>query len=314
MITTIISILATAGSTAIPVVQDNVELRQICDADQAVRLKNSSPEAWKNARTLIGVEDRKRRERVTEMMEQGLVQTPTDLDNAALIFQHGDQPSDYAIAEELSVLSNSRGKHSNMLALSHDRFLKTIDKLQRFGTQYSSDDKGKFIIKSLDEGNPTSVTDDLRINVMVPPIKMERSHPAGETLKFFMPLMEKRMARNLDKKWQASAPSIFAKIQTGTLSQQDLEKKVLRLYAQRKIESINQLLEAERVLSKSRDSNMLLLANEFVLAVACEGYKDALPEYAKTFDLYLVSIGKKPRYNPVDPTVPRPIREALHLT
>jgi hypothetical protein len=309
MITTILSLLAVApGLAANPLAQDNAELKQIVNADQAARTKNASPEEWK----VIEVEDRHRRERVAELLEQGLVRTPADLDNASLVYQHGDKPTDFATADELSVLANSRGRHGSLLAVSHDRFLRNIGQLQRFGTQYSYDDKGKWIVEPLDEGKSTSVIDDLRLNVMVPPIKIERSHPAGEGLKLFMPLMEKRMARNLDQKWQKEHAALFTK-PIGNLSQQELEKKVLELYAQRKIMTISQNIEAEKILSRSQDPNKLLLANELVLAAAGEGCTDALPEYARTFDLYLVSIGQKPRYNPLDPTVPRPIREALHL-
>src|SRR6266508_3877901 len=73
-----------------------------------------------------------------------------------------DAPEDYLLAHELCVVAISKGNTEArwLAAASEDRFLMSIDRPQRFGTQFRSDGVNThFKLYKMDSG----VTDELRL-------------------------------------------------------------------------------------------------------------------------------------------------------
>src|SRR5215471_11600592 len=78
----------------------NQELREMFVADQADRTNHptyDTPEYWE-----LRERDAGRRQRVNELLAQGLLTAPDDYFHAALIFQHGETLEDIWQAHELA--------------------------------------------------------------------------------------------------------------------------------------------------------------------------------------------------------------------
>lgn len=120
-----------------PEAKDNPELTSICDEDQADRRCESGKSIdWK----VVGPRDSKRLARVKELYRDGNVVTGPDYFRAALVLQHGAGPDNYLLAHEFAVVSIAKGDAGNaawLAAASEDRFLLSIGRKQRFGTQLS---------------------------------------------------------------------------------------------------------------------------------------------------------------------------------
>ena len=153
--------------------KDNQELTRLMDEDQADRTPPAGKSIdWK----VVGPRDDARLKRVKEIYQQGQLMTGNDYFNVALLLQHGNTPDDYLLAHELAVvaISKKRGIDS-MAAVSEDRFLMSIGRPQRFGTQYRSDGpKQPLRLYKVDPG----VTDHLRRVMNVPPLAEAKAREA----------------------------------------------------------------------------------------------------------------------------------------
>jgi hypothetical protein len=80
-----------------------------------------------------------RRQRASQLLNQGVLQTGEDFHDAAFIFQHGDKAEDYLLAHVLAMLAVSKGNPDGrwIAAATLDRYLQTIGQPQVFGTQYA---------------------------------------------------------------------------------------------------------------------------------------------------------------------------------
>jgi hypothetical protein len=143
--------------------KDNEDLTRLMDEDQADR----SPAAgrtidWK----IVGPRDEIRLRRAKELYTEDQLRTGKDYFNAALILQHSDAPDDYLLAHELCIVAIKKGAGvESLAAASEDRFLMSIGRPQRFGTQYRSDGpNAPFRLYKMDSG----VTDTLRRMMNVP--------------------------------------------------------------------------------------------------------------------------------------------------
>lgn len=148
-----------AQSPAAETAKDNVELKRLCDEDQADR----SPPAGKPINwAVVGPRDKARLKRVKELYTQNLLHTANDYDCAAIILQHGDVPEDFLLAHELWVVAIIKGKNDqetrSLAAAAEDRFLMNLGRPQRFGTQLRSEGNGPIELYPVDPG----VTDELR--------------------------------------------------------------------------------------------------------------------------------------------------------
>ncbi len=110
------------------------ELETLFAQDQADRhpLPNQSID-W----TIVQPRDQARLTRVKEIYTANGLQTGADYYYAAMILQHGKTPDDYLLAHEFCIVAVSKGEHRAkwLAAASEDRFLLSIGRPQRFGTQ-----------------------------------------------------------------------------------------------------------------------------------------------------------------------------------
>lgn len=140
--------------------KDNQELLKLYKEDQSDR----APEKMgaKNFDPLKMMQrDKIRENRVKELYAQNALKTGVDYYNAAMILQHAEAPEDYLLAHELCVAAIIKGNTEAkwLAAASEDRFLMSIKRPQRFGTQYRSEAPENILrLYQTDAG----VTDELR--------------------------------------------------------------------------------------------------------------------------------------------------------
>jgi len=238
--------------------------------------------------------DSKRRASAKELIIADKLTTADDFDHAALLFQHGDQPDDYLVARELAILACMMGKYGNMPALAEDRFLMSIGRKQRFGSQLNdtakTDTRGQF-----------TVTDFLRSEYMLPPLA-EAGMPTPERSHKMVDVLIKRLEL---KKGPATEPLAKAKSDAAGRA------LVLKLYHENKLATPMDYLNAARILSAAMDSNELLLANEFAALACMRRAPGAFPLFAQTWDKYAKSIGQPARYRPPAASVGPRSRKSL---
>jgi hypothetical protein len=113
-------------TTPTKIQNDKSTMRKIYEEDQ----KDRSDEAG----------DAKRRAQVRQLISDGKVQSGEDYYYAAFIFQHGQGSSDYLYAHVLAVTAVNKGLHSAiwLSAATLDRYLRSIQQPQVFGTQFGS--------------------------------------------------------------------------------------------------------------------------------------------------------------------------------
>src|SRR5258708_12405541 len=128
---------AAAQSASTSATKENTELRRLMEEDQDDGMPPGGKSIdWK----IVAARDEARLKRVKELYSQNQLRTGNDYFNAGLVLQHGNIPEDYLLAHELCVvaISKRRGIES-LAAASEDRFLISIGRPHRFGTQYKSD-------------------------------------------------------------------------------------------------------------------------------------------------------------------------------
>ncbi len=152
---------------------DNPELARLMHEDQADRIPGAKSIDWK----IVGPRDVARIKRVKELYTQNQLKTGRDYYHAAMILQHSDIADDYLLAHELCVAAISKGDTRGkwLAAASEDRFLMTIDRPQRFATQFRCDGPNcEFHLYKMDEG----VTDELRRVLDVPSLAEAKAREA----------------------------------------------------------------------------------------------------------------------------------------
>lgn len=144
--------------------QDNVELQRMFDADQEAR--RSQDLDWET----LDKEDAERRDAVLVLLSAGEIKTGLDYFNAAVIFQHGEAVEDIRLAHSLATISSTLGySRANWLkAASWDRLMMYFEQPQWYGTQFTVDDAGKWILYDVE---PDVVTDEQRAEWSVPSLE-----------------------------------------------------------------------------------------------------------------------------------------------
>ena len=139
-------------------------LFELYEADQAIR----EPDAEKDIQQSIA-DDLARREEVLTYLQAGQITRATDLHYAALIFQHGDCPEHYQLAADLTLRAYELGNENSawLHTAATDRYLLKIGKVQRFGTQYVTNLRGKFVMCPVD----SATTDDERAEWGLPTLE-----------------------------------------------------------------------------------------------------------------------------------------------
>lgn len=158
-------------STSAPFLKDNEEVARMYAEDQSDREpKDGKSIDW----TVVRPRDKARQTRVMELYTAGELLTGRDYYHAGMILQHGNRPEDYLLCHELCVAAVFEAGHSEkvswlpdakwLAAASEDRFLLSIGRSQRFGTQFGKERNSPWRLKKLEDG----VTDELRKAWSVP--------------------------------------------------------------------------------------------------------------------------------------------------
>ena len=171
-----------AAPTSIAAASQNEEVARLFAEDQSDRQpKEGKPIDW----AFVGPRDKARLKRVRQLYTAGELKTGKDYYHAAMILQHGEQPEDYLLCHELcvaAVFKSARSERANLLsdskwlaAASYDRFLLSIGRRQRFGTQFSSSGpRSPSRLDKMEEG----VTDELRKVWSVPSLAEAKKREA----------------------------------------------------------------------------------------------------------------------------------------
>jgi len=150
------------GKTA----KDNEELQRLFEEDQSDRMPADGKAIdWQ----IVGPRDLARESRIKELYRGAQLKTGADYFHAAMVLQHGRSPEDYLLCHELCVVAIGKGEENAkwLAAASEDRFLMSIERPQRFGTQSRADGPGASMrLYQVGEG----VTDELRSELNVPPL------------------------------------------------------------------------------------------------------------------------------------------------
>jgi hypothetical protein len=160
--------------------------------DQADRTDHpayDTPEYWQ-----LRERDARRRQRVNELLAQGLVSAPDEYFHAALIFQHGDTLEDiwqaHALAQRAAALGATQAMGSKdslwLAAAALDRWLMYQGKPQKYGTQFVPDGK-RWRLWDLD---PTT-TDAERLANHVPSLQEQLKQAQRYTQELGQPPREK---------------------------------------------------------------------------------------------------------------------------
>jgi hypothetical protein len=125
----------------------------------------------------VAPRDHQRQARVVELYNTDRLQTGADYYHAAMILQHGQKPDDYLLSHEFCIAAIGKGEQRAkwLAAASEDRFLRSINREQRFGTQYGSEKPdGELRVMPVAPG----VTDGLRRALNVPTLKEAEANAA----------------------------------------------------------------------------------------------------------------------------------------
>jgi len=138
------------------VIEDNPELIRLYEEDQGDR--ESSNIDWE----YLLPRDSLRRQRVYELLDAGLVRTSADYQNAAMIFQHGNDTIASGMAIKLMRKAIELDSTTNkwLLAAAIDRDLMRRGEPQIYGTQFTKVDDGPWQLYDIDT---TQISDAERV-------------------------------------------------------------------------------------------------------------------------------------------------------
>jgi hypothetical protein len=152
----------------------NAELLQLFTDDQADRMLPIEQMDWK----VIEPRDRAREQRVDAIVAAGGAKVADDHYHAAMVLQHGKDPSSKQRAHDLAVkaatLDPSHGRAKWLAAAALDRMLMEQHKPQKYGTQFQIRD-GVWILWEVDP----AVTDAERAAWNVPPLAAAKARAAA---------------------------------------------------------------------------------------------------------------------------------------
>ncbi len=272
-----------AQGTASPYTQ---ELKALVTTDQADRQFKSQPSKEEMARMLKN--DVARLARTREILIEAKWLSADDFDAASLLFQHGARSEDTLVAHELAACAGALGKIGSLPALTEDRLLMRLGRLQRFGSQYSWTTAALAVkLNPVDEKLPTAVTDDLRTDYFVPSLALSRKFGIGANEKAMDAVFARVKIRRNPKHRPAE------RLAPGAIT----PATVLGLYRSGRLQTDRDLRNAAAVLTRSKDPERLILAHELATLALIEGDRKAGRLFEKTWDRFAVAIGQKPRYS-----------------
>lgn len=146
---------------------DNTELIEIYENDQNDRMTDNIDWFEVNKR------DSFRRVRVHQLLDSGKVKTAKDLKNAAMVFQHGKDSTDYGLAVSLMKKAIAKDSTINkwLFAAATDRYLLSKGEPQIYGTQYQKMGDEPWKLGKIDT---TKISDAERIKYGVETLSEQR--------------------------------------------------------------------------------------------------------------------------------------------
>ena len=133
-------------------------------------VKEKSEANWNDPGVVERIErnDKKRKKRVKEIIAGSGLVAGADYHHAALIFQHGNKPSDYKRANELAKKGMELGDERSkwLYAATLDRWLISTGKPQKYGTQFHKKKNGDWEVGPIDK----NVSDKERAKYNVSPL------------------------------------------------------------------------------------------------------------------------------------------------
>jgi hypothetical protein len=195
---------------------------------------------------------------------------------AAQLMAERNTAEGHLAARELALVAWLMGKPSNLMAQSEDAFLLAIGKSARFAAPGGGDSmptdghRLDFLV------NPLAPTDNVEA------LQQERLSPAWRT-------RPKRdyWANNLH---QASGASREAPL-TSTF-----RTSLIKGYKEGRLRTAEDLFDAAKILTRSKDASDLLLANEWAALSAVRGYMPARILFGQTWDRAAKALGHLERY------------------
>ncbi len=210
--------------------------------------------------------DAQRLNQIIELLAADKLTSTQDLESAALILQHGSIPEHYLLAHEIGTIAVLKGGTTPLGAYAEDRFLLSIDRKQRFGSQYH-EINGQTQLLPLEDTPRTKVTPAFR--------------------------QRHRIWTPLDTSQHMADPQQDLGEPQGSFT---TAEQALALYHDDQLTHPQDLHHAALLLLHSDDPLELLLAHEFSAAALMGGVQQAGPVFARTLDKYLLSIGRPQRY------------------
>ena len=146
---------------------DNAELIEIYENDQNDRKTDNIN--WQE----ISKRDSLRRDRVNEILNSNKIKTAKDYKNAAMVFQHGNDSTDYGKAVRLMKKAIELDSTINkwLFAATTDRYLLSKGEPQIYGTQFYREGDEPWILSEIDT---TKITDAERIEYGVETLAEQR--------------------------------------------------------------------------------------------------------------------------------------------
>ena len=147
----------------------NDELKHLFTEDQNDRKLN------KLSAEQIRLNDKKRSERLREIIDSGMVQSGRDFYYAAFLLQHGEFPADYLKAHSFAVMSLARNEPDAawIAVASLDRYLMSIGQPQIYGTQTMTANDGGVTMEPYDRA---LISDQLRTAANAPPLREQEEN------------------------------------------------------------------------------------------------------------------------------------------
>jgi hypothetical protein len=146
---------------------DNAELIEIYEKDQNDRKTDNIN--WYE----VNKRDSLRRVRVSDILNSNKIKTANDYKNAAMVFQHGNDSTDYGKAVRLMKKAIELDSTINkwLFAATTDRYLLSKGEPQIYGTQYYKEGDKPWILSEIDT---TKITDAERIEYGVETLAEQR--------------------------------------------------------------------------------------------------------------------------------------------
>ena len=165
------------------ILADSEELKEIYKQDQAER--KTAEIDWK----VVSKNDSLRRVRIHELLAAKKVNTSLDYHNAAMVFQHGRDSSDYGMAVKLMQKSVELDSTADkwLLAAATDRYLLSKNEPQIYGTQYERQQGEPWKLSEIDT---TKITDEERIEYRVQTLAQQRERVKKMNSKKLQELLE----------------------------------------------------------------------------------------------------------------------------